>query len=564
MMKHMKKIISFLLAVCMLTGTGLTVPETTTSVSMSDWVEVPSVAEEAGPKDPFIPKAMISYLANNTLNRAYAADPTPTPNVAAGQKVGFMDPNTNNEFVKDGNAPIQFSNSLTLVINGKDADGKPCPISQNVTISDAISTQAGIVEVQSGGYIEGGQKYQVVITALAPGQTQIVAHVTDKDNGTSYNITCNVQVKLEIDKSDTLHWLSVTNDKKVLVLNQAEEYQIKLNGIKDKTGYPGQVIWDWPNEGVIELDEATGIIRPKGAGVAKVMMKPLTGTQKAEEFTVIVSPVGTEDHNDSFSEYGQEVKFSTSSDSFSLYTNGNPASNMTWEVYKLTYNSSTATRTKIDQKDTSLLTYVVDESSGNINFSGVKAGTYEVIGYASTDKLYAEQEWNKVIFKITVNMNLQDTTRYLNVGDTFSIMGNSNVPEARFSELLEIDYKDAANGYYVAALDSKVGLLTALNDGMVEVTVKYRQAPQDSIYKPGDPNRTITATYTFYVVDELSLNTTSLNMYTGSTYQLIANTTDRTAPVTWETSDPKVAEVDQNGLVTAKKATGTTPVIITA
>ena len=564
MMKHMKKIISFLLAVCMLTGTGLTVPETTTSVSMSDWVEVPSVAEEAGPKDPFIPKAMISYLANNTLNRAYAADPTPTPNVAAGQKVGFMDPNTNNEFVKDGNAPIQFSNSLTLVINGKDADGKPCPISQNVTISDAISTQAGIVEVQSGGYIEGGQKYQVVITALAPGQTQIVAHVTDKDNGTSYNITCNVQVKLEIDKSDTLHWLSVTNDKKVLVLNQAEEYQIKLNGIKDKTGYPGQVIWDWPNEGVIELDEATGIIRPKGAGVAKVMMKPLTGTQKAEEFTVIVSPVGTEDHNDSFSEYGQEVKFSTSSDSFSLYTNGNPASNMTWEVYKLTYNSSTATRTKIDQKDTSLLTYVVDESSGNINFSGVKAGTYEVIGYASTDKLYAEQGWNKVTFKITVNMTLQDTVRYLNVGDTFSIMGNSNVPEARFSELLEIDYKDAANGSYVAALDSKVGLLTALNDGMVEVTVKYRQAPQDSIYKPGDPNRSIVATYTFYVIDEMSLNTTSLNMYTGSTYQLIANTTDRTAPVTWETSDPKVAEVDQNGLVTAKKATGTTPVIITA
>ena len=568
MMKHMKKIISFLLAVSILTGTGLAVPETTTSVSVSGWTEVAPVTETV-PEESVLSKETLSYLTNNTYTMVYAADPTPTPvpNVAGGQKVGFMDPDSNNEFIKDGNAPIPFSTDLTLVINGIGEDGKPCPISQNVTISDAISTQAGIVRVESGGYVEGGQKYQVNITALAPGQTQIVAHVTDRDNGTSYNITCNVQVKLEIDKSDTQHWLTVSQDKKVLVLNQAEEYQVLLNGIENKAGYPGQVVWDWPNEGVIVVDEATGKITPKGAGVAKIMMKPLTGTQKAEEFTVIVSPVGTKNYNDDFADYDDVVEFDTKSDSFSLYTNGNPASNMTWEVYSLTYNNSTTPkRTKINQNDTSLLTYVVDNGSGNINFSGVKAGTYEVVGYASTDKLYAEQPWNKVTFTITVNMTLQDTVRYLNVGDTYSIMGNSNLPESRFSELLEVDYKNGDEGQQIAKLDQKTGLITAINDGMVEVTVKYRTSVQDSIYSPNDPygNREVTATYTIYVIDEMSLNTTSLTMYTGSTYQLIANTTDRTAPVVWESSDTKIAEVDQNGLVTAKKATGTTPVQITA
>ena len=239
---------------------------------------------------------------------------------------------------------------------------------------------------------------------------------------------------------------------------------------------------------------------------------------------------------------------------------------MTWEVYALTYAGETENQRLITQKDTELLTYTISEIDGIIQLTEVKAGTYRVIGYSSTDKLYANQDWNKVIYDITVDMTLQDTVRYLNVGDTYSILENSNLPEARFSELLEVDYVDTVNGPFVADLNAKTGLLKAVNNGEVKIMVRYRRSPNgDSIYDRYDSvNRNLSVTYTFYVIDEISLNTTSLNMYTGSTYQLIANVTDRTAPVTWKTSDDKVATVDENGLVTAKKATGNKPVQITA
>ena len=352
----------------------------------------------------------------------------------------------------------------------------------------------------------------------------------------------------------------------MLVLNQSETYQVLLKGVENKTVNSNLMKWNWPNDGVIELNEATGVITPKGAGVAKITLKPTTGEQKAEEFTVIVSPTGTEKFGAGFDEYKAYTEFATSSESFTLYTNGNPAANMTWEVYTITYNGSTPTRTLISSKDTSLLTYTVSEIDGLIQFTGVKAGTYQVIGYSSTDKLYADEDWNKVVFDITVNMTLKDTVRYLNVGDMFSILGNSNLPISRFSELLEVEYVDSVNGPYVADLDAKIGLLTALNNGEVKIIVKYRPSPQDSIYSPHDKygNRQVAVTYTFQVIDEISLNATSLNMYTGSTYQLIANVTDRTSPITWKSTDEKLATVDETGLVTAKKATGTKPVQIIA
>lgn len=568
MMKHMKKAISFFMAVCLLAGNSYVNTEANTSVSM-EWSE--GTGEAAKPVEPLFAKGLLSYLENKEARAAHAEEGDETVTDSAGGFVFYNPTAGSGEVVRTGDE-ITISGSTMFLLTKVDENDNPIGFDSGVVIKSIDPGNKDIARVDRDG--SGNLGYNVTITAVSPGETTINVQIeepiydeagnkTDKSN--SYTFTCTVNVKMEIDRADT-HWKTISTDSKVLVLNQSETYQVLLKGVENRTVNSDLMKWNWPNDGVIELDETNGTITPKGAGVAKITLKPTTGDQKAEEFTVIVSPTGTNKFGAGFDEYKPHTEFDTSSDSFTLYTNGNPASNMTWEVYSITYNGSTQSRTLLSQKDTTLLTYGISKIDGLLHFTGVKAGTYQVIGYSSKDKLYADEDWNKVTFDITVNLTLKDTVRYLNVGDTFSILGNSNVPTSRFSELLEVDYVDAINGPYVADLDAKVGLLTALNNGEVQVTVKYRPSPQDSIYAPNDPygNRTVLVTYTFYVIDEISLNTTSLNMYTGSTYQLIANTTDRTSPVTWKSSDEKLATVDETGLVTAKKATGTKPVQIIA
>lgn len=560
MMKHMKKAISFFMAVCLLAGNSYVSTEATTSVSMSGWTQAEAAHE------PLLPKGLLTYLENHTGRVASAAEDD-----AAGGFVFYNPTAGSGEVVRTGDE-ITISGSTMFLLTKVDEEDNPIGFDSGVEIVSIESSNKDIAKVERDG--AGSLGYNVTITAVSPGQTSINVQIKEPvydENGVltgksnSYTFTCTVNVKMEIDRSD-IHWKTISTDAKVLVLNQSETYQVLLKSVANKNVNSELMQWNWPNDGVIELDESTGTIIPRGAGVSKISLKPTSGSQKAEEITVIVSPTGTEKFGAGFDEYKSKIEFATASESFTLYTNGNPAANMVWEVYAITYNGSTPTRTLLSQKDTTLLNYQISEIDGLLQFTNVKAGTYQVIGYSSTDKLYADQDWNKVVFDVTVNMTLQDTVRYLNVGDTFSILGNSNIPTSRFAELLEVDYLDAVDGPYVADLDAKIGLLTALNNGEVKISVKYRQSPQDSIFAPDDKygNRNVSVTYTFNVIDEISLNTTSLNMYTGSTYQLLANTTDKTSPVTWKSSDTKLAEVDETGLVTAKKATGTKPVRIIA
>lgn len=557
----MKKAISFFMAVCLLAGNSYVNTEATTSVNITD------VTQAESRKEPLLPKGLLAYLERNT-GRAAKAD---VVNDTSGGFVFYNPTAGSGEIVKTGDE-VTISGSTMFLLTKVDEKNNPIGFDSGVEIVSIDSSNQNIARVERNGV--GSLGYNVTITAVSPGQTSINVQIKEPvfdTNGVatgkfnSYTFTCTVNVKMDIDRADT-HWKTISTDSKVLVLNQFETYQILLKEVENRTVNSDLTKWNWPNNGVIELDESTGVIRPKGAGVVKISLKPTTGNQKAEEITVIVSPTGTNQFDAGINDYKSKIEFATSSESFTLYSNGNPAKNMTWEVYAITYNGSTPTRTLLSQKNTTLLNYQISEIDGLLQFTNVKAGTYQVIGYASTDKLYLEEEWNKVVFDITVNMTLQNNVKYLNVGDTYSILGNSNIPDSRFAELLEVDYVDSVNGPYVAELDAKVGLLTALNNGEVKITVKYRTSPVNSIFKPYDPygNRDLTATYTLYVIDELSLNTTSLNMYTGSTYQLIANTTDKTSPVSWRSTDTKVAEVDENGLVTAKKATGTKPVQIIA
>ena len=595
MMKHMKKAISFLLAVCMLAGNSYVNTQTTTSVTMTEWTE-----KAKAPAEPLFSKGLLSYMKKN-IRTASAADETPTPAPTSttaptptsatsstltpaptggatgnieGSYMFFDSTGGSSEIIKEGST-ITITEEMKFQLTKINAAGDRIKFVAVIDTIDSSNTDIARVEKVA----EDTSGYLVKITPVSPGTTSVMTTVTDilvdaqgspiKDEngnyvrGSSHTFSCTVEVKLEIDKSDTTHWLTVGTDKKVLVLNQAESYQLQLRGVENKIVNSNLVKWNWPNDGIIEMDEATGTIHPKGAGVAKVSLKPITGNQKEQEFIVVVSPVGSADATHGYKDYLPTVPVETSSDSFTLYTNGNPASNMTWEVKQIVYNNGSPKEKTISQKDTSLLTYSISETDGRIQFTGVKAGTYKVIAYASKD--YKNFAWNNLVFNITVNMTFQNTVKYVNVGDTYSIMANSNLPEGRFFDLINVDYVDPSQGKYIIGLDSKAGLVTALSNGDAVLFVRYRtDIADEGIYPPGNKNCDLDVTYTFHVIDEITLNATALTLYEDETYQLIANVTDRTEPVIWTSSDEKLVSVDENGLITAHKATGKTPVKITA
>ncbi len=565
MMKHMKKAVSFFMAVCMLAGNSYINTEVNTAVTMSEWTEM---AEASLPAEQLLPKGLRAYLENKEARVAGAAE-------NEGESYMFFDPTEGSSIVIKEGSTVTITDTMEFMLTKTDAEGNRISF---VAIIDSISSSKS--EIAKVEKVDEGNGYRVKITANAPGSTTIMAEITDVltdekgapmvdangnyVRGGTQTFTCAVNVKMEIEQSDT-HWKTIATDKKVLILNQAEEYQINLKNVQNKTVNSNLMQWNWPNDGVIIVDETTGTIKPQGAGLATISLKPTTGSQKAETITVIVSPIGTNIPDTSIDEYKSKIEFETFSESITLYTNGNPASNMTWEIYAITYDGSIQKRELLKEND-KRLTCTISEFDGLLQLTGVKAGTYQIIGYSSTDRLYAEQDWNKLVFDITVNTNLNDTTKYLSVGDTFSILENCNIPPDRFSELMAVEYVNTVDGPFLADLNPKTGLITALNNGTVQFIVKYRPSPANSIFSPDDKygNREISVLYTFHIIDNISLNTTSLSMYTGNTYQLIANVTDRTEPIIWTSSDEKTATVDENGLVTAKKATGNKSVQITA
>jgi len=67
MMNRMKKAISFFMAVCLLAGNSYVDTTANTSVTMSDWTQV------SEPREPLLPKGLLTYLESNVGKTASAA-----------------------------------------------------------------------------------------------------------------------------------------------------------------------------------------------------------------------------------------------------------------------------------------------------------------------------------------------------------------------------------------------------------------------------------------------------------------------------------------------------------
>lgn len=562
MMKRMKKAVSFFMAVILLAGNSYIDFGLTTTTVDTEWVDVSEeTSKKPEIKDPLSAIMSMDEFFTEQLRKNRIA-------AAAAEDTGgytFLKPGTTNEPLLKGET-VTISGSINLAIT-RIVDGEIKGFDAGVSIT-SITADNGNNIVKVSDPTASGNGYSASVTAVSPGYTTIYATIKDTNENKIYTLTCFVKVELTVDKTST-EWKNKDNsaeNDKVLVLSK-NTYRLQLSGVENKNINADLMEIIWENKGIIEVDGA-GNIKPVGAGTAKIQLVTKTtdgGRAMTEEIEVVVSPIGSNSHDES--KFSSAVDFHTTDTSFTIFTNGNPASNLIWEVYAVTWEGSTPTETKLPA-DGPLMSYTISPKDGTVEFSNVKAGSYCIKVYSSDEKKYREQSWNKMTVDVVVDLTMESVSKYMSVGDAFSIFDNSNVPDGRFVDLFTVT--PDANNAHVASVDVKTGLVTATAQGQLKVVVEYKPSPKDSIYAPGDyglsgkTNRKLSIEYTFNVIDNITLNTTVLSMYTGATYQLLANVTDRTSPVIWSSSDTTLATVDESGLVKAKKATGNKPVIITA
>ena len=142
----------------------------------------------------------------------------------------------------------------------------------------------------------------------------------------------------------------------------------------------------------------------------------------------------------------------------------------------------------------------------------------------------------------TVELNVTELTMY--VGDTYQLEATVN---SKFSDVNHIDrWGVLGTGTKCVSIDDK-GLVTALRTGTRDVYVALAN---------GKIAKCTIKVLTAYPIKEITLNKSNLSLVVGETEKLEATikpsytTNDKT--ITWKSSNPKVAEVDKNGNITAK------------
>lgn len=489
-------------------------------------------------------------------------EPNIIAEAATGERYVFIQPDSSTDNIVESNSTVNMTTATsTLFVSKVDENNVPIGFSSSVTV-DIYSGNTSVVSVDPYDSTDPTQsKFSRTLRREGPGYAQITAVITDPDAGQSTIITCLVHVALQVVKDDTNHWKSVNMDgsHRVLVLNQQElsEYQLRLKYVDNTDIATADLTWAFSRDGVVSIENGKLLINGAGQTTVTITTDTNNGQSQADtaSFEVIVIPYGS-DVEGEISSYSQNVDMTVNATNFTLYTNSGPASNLTWEVYSKDISGKL---TRIQQSNTSLLSYSVSEETGVVNFTGVKAGTYVVRAYATKEY---DAPWALLTYNIVVNFTLQDMTLYMNVGDTYSILNNSNIPDSLFSRLFAFTVTPASG--LIADIDGATGKITAYNEGHAEIVMRYNKTSIDGIFEPSVAAGIGDVTYNVEVIDGISLNTSSLSMYTGATYQLKANVTNRTEVITWTSSDESIATVDATGLVTALKATGSNrPIKIT-
>ena len=399
----------------------------------------------------------------------------------------------------------------------------------------------------------------VKMVRTGPGFSTITAIVTQGTN--TYTLSSPVKVNLEYDYQKTGTRIANTNNERILILDEigdSKQIYIKyvnyipegeveaVTGSGISISAPG-VMWESDNESVVTIN-ATGRVTAVGGGSARITVTSKTmssnGVPLSIPLQVVVAPKFslTFDDVDDNHIIAHSVDDNTNftpvmgvPSNFVIESNATYATNLKWEII----DESTKKKPTSDK-----LSYSISQNGGNVTFSRVKAGTYEIFAYADEDYNY-NTTVPYAYMKIIVPIYLGDESIIMNVGDTYSIVDNSNIPS--FS-IFEYNYGEemGVGGSNIAYVNPTTGVITARRKGNVTIHLVYKTSSDlyDSSVIVGE--KTINVT----IIDGISLNASEVMLYTSGTFLLQARVTDPTEPIIWSSDVPSIATVE-NGLVTA-------------
>ncbi len=415
------------------------------------------------------------------------------------------------------------------------------PASATVTF---YSSDESVVTCEDTG-IQGMTK----LVRKGPGYSTVTAIISDGEY--NYAISCLVKVDLLITNKNfsTIDYAG-HQILKLDKIGDTKQVVLKYVTYNEKDEYVDNTLVDWSssNEMVATVDEF-GKVTAVGAGRAEIMVSTQTASGQSKPLvktaTVIVAPIGSFTEAADYVGYADKISTQISKDNFMIYVNGQSASNLVWKVSQLVTVKGKPTEKELSA-DSDILKYSINEYSGSVNFYGVKAGTYVIRAYA--DKEYIGNG-NIPSFEaeVVVLFDLSDKKLLMNVGDTYDIIENSNIPNAN-------QFRYSSTNGNVAFVDGK-GIITAKNSSpqTVTITLSYIdngifETGGGGAYDQGVPNIEIEVT----VIDGIQLNFTEVTIHTKGTVQLTPILTNQVTEVIWTSSDEKIAKVE-NGLVTGIK-----------
>jgi len=429
--------------------------------------------------------------------------------------------------------------TLNAVLNVEPKDStEGLPVTATVTF---YSSEESVVVCEDMG-VQGMTK----LVRKGPGYSTITAIVSDGEY--NFAITCLVKVGLDF-TNDNFTTIDYAGHKIIRLDKIGETKQAVLKYVDYTEIDNVQVDWTSTNPLVASVD-ARGNVTAVGAGYTEIVVTTRTVGNNAKVMQksqpVVVAPVGSFTENKDYAGYKDKISTEIRRDNFMIYINGQSASNLVWEVSQLITVKGKPTEKKLSS-DSDVLKYAINEYSGSVNFTGVKAGTYVVRAYAHKDYVgnHAVPSFEA---EIVVLYDLSDKALLMNVGDTYDIIANSNIAEAG-------QFAFSSSNSNVAAVNPTTGVITAKNssDTPVTITLTYKNGGNfetggDGEYANGVPDITIEV----IVIDGIQLNYTEVTINTKGTVLLEPTLTNRIEEVYWSSSDDRIAKVE-NGLVTGVK-----------
>ena len=342
------------------------------------------------------------------------------------------------------------------------------------------------------------------VTAVAEGTATITAKAGDK------TATCSVTVKKNVIAVE-----SVTLDITSTILNTGETLTltatVKPDNATDKT-----VTWSSSNSSVATVD-ANGKVTAVAQGTAIVTAK---AGDKTATCTVIVMKTDI------------PVESITLDKNYLELTEGGTG------TITATVKPDNATNKTVTWSSNNPLIASVDQ---NGTVTGQAEGTTTITAKAGGKTATCTVTVKKGVVAVE-SITLDITSAILNTGETLTLIATVK-PDNATNKTVTWSSSNSS----VATVDAN-GKVTAVAQGTVTITAKA-----------GDKTATCTVTVMKgnVPVESLTLDKSSLELTEGETATLIAtvkpdNATDKT--VTWSSSNPWVATVDQNGQITAVRA----------